>query len=590
MPLLLLELALGQKLRVGAAGAWKKVHPALAGIGYGSTIVATIVGCYYNVIIAWCIFYLGSSFTTTLPWSSCPLTPDNQTIPECEDSSETQYFWFRTTLDASGSIDDPVSIKYWTLLCLIMSWVLVYLILMKGIASSGKVVYFTAMFPYIVLTIFFFRGITLKGATAGLSHMFTPKMEMLLKPTVWLDAANQVFYSFGLAFGSIISFGSYNPPKKNCVKDVIIITITNAFTAIYACAVIFSILGFKAVHLFEKCMEHDIGILMPMYPEFRNRSMEDIPQEEYGAAMDGFAMKHEQHLLKNCSLVKELDDSAQGTGFAFIVMADVFTKIPGAPFWSALFFMMLLSLGLGSQIGIMEGVMSTLFDQPSLKHIKKPVLVGFVAIGCFSIGLVFTTGAGEYWLTMFDSFGATGLTFIAFAELVSVMYVYGHSRFTKDIENMTGVRPGLYWQLMWRYVSPTLMAAIIASSTYFMFTNVPVYTAWNRDTASGEKKEYSGWALGVAALLAMSSLIPILVGMVVHLIKRFSSTNNKHAYDSGKFYRVDTTASTMPMLGEKYEDFPDLPLGDEDDSDSDSGTGIVMDGGAAKTFKLEVMD
>ena len=120
-------------------------------------------------------------------------------------------------------------------------------------------------------------------------------------------------------------------------------------------------------------------------------------------------------------------------------MADVFTKIPGAPFWSALFFMMLLSLGLGSQIGIMEGVMSTLFDQPSLKHIKKPVLVGCVAVGCFSIGLVFTTGAGEYWLTLFDSFGATGLTFIAFAELLSVMYVYGHKRFTKDIENMTGM-------------------------------------------------------------------------------------------------------------------------------------------------------
>ena len=36
--------------------------------------------------------------------------------------------------------------------------------------------------------------------------------------------------------------------------------------------------------------------------------------------------------VRNCSLVKELDDSAQGTGFAFIVMADVFTKIPGAPF------------------------------------------------------------------------------------------------------------------------------------------------------------------------------------------------------------------------------------------------------------------
>ena len=47
------------------------------------------------------------------------------------------------------------------------------------------------------------------------------------------------------------------------------------------------------------------------------------------------------------------------------------------------------------------------------------------------IGLVFTTGAGEYWLTLFDSFGATGLTFIAFTELVSVMYVYGHERFSR---------------------------------------------------------------------------------------------------------------------------------------------------------------
>ena len=53
---------------------------------------------------------------------------------------------------------------------------MIYLIIMKGIESSGKVVYFTALFPYIVMTIFFIRGITLKGAGAGLSHMFSPKV------------------------------------------------------------------------------------------------------------------------------------------------------------------------------------------------------------------------------------------------------------------------------------------------------------------------------------------------------------------------------------------------------------------------------
>ncbi len=58
MPLLLLELGIGQKMRLGSLGVWKKVHPKLGGIGFGSTVIATVVGCYYNAIISWCFFYL----------------------------------------------------------------------------------------------------------------------------------------------------------------------------------------------------------------------------------------------------------------------------------------------------------------------------------------------------------------------------------------------------------------------------------------------------------------------------------------------------------------------------------------------------
>ena len=80
------------------------------------------------------------------------------------------------------------------------------------------------------------------------------QIEKLLNPTVWLEAANQVFFSFSLAFGSIIGFGSYNPMDKNCVYDTVAISVANALTALYAGMVIFSILGFKAWHIFEKCM------------------------------------------------------------------------------------------------------------------------------------------------------------------------------------------------------------------------------------------------------------------------------------------------------------------------------------------------
>jgi solute carrier family 6 amino acid/orphan transporter-like 15/16/17/18/20 len=35
-----------------------------------------------------------------------------------------------------------------------------------------------------------------------------------------------------------------------------------------------------------------------------------------------------------------------------------------------------------------------------------------------------------------------GLTLIGLAEIMAVMYVYGHKKFTQDVEDMTGIRPG----------------------------------------------------------------------------------------------------------------------------------------------------
>jgi solute carrier family 6 amino acid/orphan transporter-like 15/16/17/18/20 len=71
-----------------------------------------------------------------------------------------------------------------------------------------------------------------------------------------------------------------------------------------------------------------------------------------------------------------------------------------------------------------------------------------------------------------------GLTLIALVEIVSLMYVYGHRRFTQDIEDMTGVRPGWYWQITWRFVSPALLSIILVSSIVYQVQKEPEYTAW----------------------------------------------------------------------------------------------------------------
>ena len=127
----------------------------------------------------------------------------------------------------------------------------------------------------------------------------------------------------------------------------------------------------------------DVTLIKDLTDVWPDRDVKDITEEEYSGYINSHAynqtISHEQgHELKNCSLTAELDQAAQGTGLAFIVMADVFTKLPGAPFWSLLFFSMLLSLGIGSQIGILEGFISTLFDMPTFKKVSKPILSGKV--------------------------------------------------------------------------------------------------------------------------------------------------------------------------------------------------------------------
>jgi len=48
-----------------------QVCPLLKGAGVGTVVMSFLLATYYNVIMAWALFYLFSSFTSSLPWETC---------------------------------------------------------------------------------------------------------------------------------------------------------------------------------------------------------------------------------------------------------------------------------------------------------------------------------------------------------------------------------------------------------------------------------------------------------------------------------------------------------------------------------------
>uniref|UniRef100_A0A0N5AXQ4 Sodium-and chloride-dependent glycine transporter 2 n=1 Tax=Syphacia muris TaxID=451379 RepID=A0A0N5AXQ4_9BILA len=92
----------------------------------------------------------------------------------------------------SASLSDPGPINWERALCLLIVYIVCYFSLWKGIKMSGKVVWFTAIFPYVVLSVLFVRGITLPGAEKGIDYYLRPNITMLQEASVWQDAATQI--------------------------------------------------------------------------------------------------------------------------------------------------------------------------------------------------------------------------------------------------------------------------------------------------------------------------------------------------------------------------------------------------------------
>uniref|UniRef100_A0A4X2LWB5 Transporter n=1 Tax=Vombatus ursinus TaxID=29139 RepID=A0A4X2LWB5_VOMUR len=500
IPLLFLEFAIGQRLRKGSVGVWTSIHPALKGVGIASMFVSFMVGFYYNTIIAWVMWYFFNSFQDPLPWSTCPLN-QNKTgyVEECARSSSVDYFWYRETLNISTSINDSGYIQWWILLCLTCAWSVLYVCTIRGIETTGKAVYITSTLPYIVLTIFLIRGLTLKGATKGIEFLFTPNVTVGLRNVVeYVKSWTQVLFSDSKVI--------YSETNNNCEMDAVIVSVINGFTSVYAATVVYSIIGFRATEKYDDCFSQNILTLTNGFDLPEGNITQD--NFEYMKALynatDPAAFA--QLTFRTCDMNSFLKEGGQGTGLVFIVFTEAITKMPLSPLWSVLFFIMLFCLGLSSMFGNMEGVVVPLLDLKIIpEKWPKDLLTGLICLGTYLLAFIFTLNSGQYWLSLLDGYaGSIPLLVVAFCEMFAVVYIYGVDRFNKDIEFMVGHKPNIFWQITWRVISPIIMLVIFL---FYFVTEVSKelkYSVWDPAYDKfpiAEEKPYPGWVYVVVVFV-----------------------------------------------------------------------------------------
>ncbi|XP_051266901.1 sodium- and chloride-dependent GABA transporter 3-like [Dicentrarchus labrax] len=460
IPLFLLETSVGQYTQEGFITSWRKMCPLMQGIGFGQLIISLC--CFIYVLIeAWALVYLVFSFRSQLPWASCEnswntanclgLEIFNVTAVQTNITSAATEFWERRVLGMSGGIEELGSVRWELALCLLACWIFCYFSIWKGVRSSGKVAYFTALFPYLILLILLIRGLTLPGAWDGIYYYLYPDLNRLTNLEVWIEAGSQIFFSYSVTEGTLNVLGSYNEYNNNCYKDCFWLCLLNSGTSFVSGFVVFSVLGFMA--------------------------------HKQGVTVDNVA--------------------ESGPGLAFIVYPQATAMMPLPQFWTVCFFLMLILLTVDSHFVIVESFITTvsdLFPKWFRAPVRHEIFVLIICVSSFLIHLTLVTEGGIYVFQLIEFYGSTRVcqNFMAVCECLAVGWIFGADRFTNIIEDMTGQRPSVFFKLCWKYIIPLL------SLTSFI-----LYLVNYKRLRINDWYTYPDWAYALGWTMTLSSVLMV---------------------------------------------------------------------------------
>jgi solute carrier family 6 GABA transporter-like protein 1 len=372
------------------------VQKRLKGVGFSLVYNGYMVVLYYVPILAWVMAYFRHSFSSPLPWEGdsqdfymqSVIRNGERTAGSISGGSVQAY----TSYAGTGMVGETVGWCAFT-------WFLVWLCIWRGVGVTGRVVYFTMGFPIVMVLVLVGRGVSLPNATRGIRYAWaTWRSEALADGQIWQDACGQIFFSIGLGMGYFTTYASYNNQFQNAVQDAVIICFSNSLIEILCGLAVFGIIGYLGID--------------PAAAESRLGSFD----------------------------------------IAFLTLPEGTAQMPGAQFWSAIFFLTLMILGVSSAFALLDTLISLICDSELGRKWNRAIVVTVVTTISFLISLMFCTEFGYYLLDGFDTWlNNFSLVWTVMCEFMGATMVYRY----KDVVGLVG------WKAYGTWTAAYLLSLIL---------------------------------------------------------------------------------------------------------------------------------
>jgi len=253
------------------------------------------------------------------------------------------------------------------MLALLLTWVITYFCVFKGVKSSSYVVWVTVPGPILFIIIMVINNTQLPGADAGIrmyldgekaDGTYDDPGEKLGNGQMWADAVGQIFFSLGVCMGVMTSYSSYNRRNKPIIRDVMIISFGNCTISFIAGFAVFSVVGY---------LQH------------------------LGSPVSG---------------------NTSSSGLAFIAYPAAAEEMPASNFWILLLGLTLFTLGIDTAFSLVEAISTVIYDTEKGKSMPRKLTALIVCVLGWLGSLLFCPSWGYTHFDVADRYISVYLMFV----------------------------------------------------------------------------------------------------------------------------------------------------------------------------------